>query len=204
MSLRDELMGIAPALPAAAPPFVLLLPSGWVSVPATKEAFAELMARAGRVFRAQHRPDLDAQLRGLVERSAEELLRRDAVRLIYQQDVPADLMIPMSITVFRVTEPSGAPLDGRVRALVQGRGAKPLDGAGVIMRWTSEHTHEAEGGRVSTRSFDYLVPIPETGRRQALMFNAVVPIEAGEDPASTATLELFADALMTTFRWSGA
>ena len=68
-SLRDELTGASrPGLP----PFVLLLPRGWVSVEPTREAFADLTAKASAVLRSAHRPDLDAQFRSMLGRAADE------------------------------------------------------------------------------------------------------------------------------------
>jgi hypothetical protein len=203
-SLRDQLLGAADRRPV--PPFVLLLPAGWVSVEPTREVFAELAARASAVFRSVHRPDLDAQMRSMTERAADEFLRRDPVRLIYQERVPAELMLPLAITAVRATEPHGASLDGRVRALVRDHGARPLDDAGVVMRWVTDGSQELAGGRVATRSFSYLIPVPGTGRREALLFSAVLPTSAGEalDESSIAAYGVLVDAIMSTFRWSGA
>lgn len=202
-SLRDELLGVVEREPA--PPFVLLLPPGWVSVEPSREAFSRLTAEASAVFRAQHRPDLDAEFRAMVQRAADEFLRRDPVRLIYQEHVQPELMLPLAITAARVTDPGGASLDGRVRALVRDQGARPLDELGVMMRWSAEHRHDVPGGRVTTRSFNYLVPVPGTGRTQALMFTGTLPVGAGEqlDEGTISSTELLMDAIMSTFRWSG-
>ncbi|MUN07650.1 hypothetical protein [Agromyces luteolus] len=203
-SLRDELTGASrPGLP----PFVLLLPRGWASVPPTREAFSDLAARTSAVLRSAHRPDLDAQFRSILDRAAEEFLRREPVRLIYPADVPADELFPLSITAIRLTAPGGGPLDPHVVALRRDRGARTLGDDGVLLRWEEEHTHRVPGGEVSVRSFDYLVAVPGTQRCEALLFSAVVPsAAAGErlDDETVRAAGVLADAIMSTFRWSGA
>ncbi|MEI5585533.1 MULTISPECIES: hypothetical protein [unclassified Agromyces] len=203
MSLRDELTA---SVRPPVPPFVLLLPPGWVSVEPTRETFDELLSSVSGRLRAAHRPDLDARFRSLVRRTADEFLRRDPVRLIYQKSVPGERMLPLSITAARIAGPGGGTLDAQVGELVRSRGARPLDDARVVMRWSSDSTHRIDGGTVRTRSFDYLIAIPGTGRREALVFSAVVPLAAGGaqlDDEAADRFGLLADAIMSTFRWSG-
>lgn len=200
-SLREDLGGTVQPVP----PFVLLLPPGWVSLEPTRDVFDDLAARASAVFRSQHRPDLDAQFRSMVASAADEFLSRDPVRIIMQRDVPAELMLPVTIMAARLSSPDGASLDARVGDLVRSQGAHPLDDRGVIMKWSSTSDRETEAGRVGLRGFNYLVPVPETGRRQAVLFTASVPARAdgealGEDYLER--LELVIDAVMSTFRWS--
>jgi hypothetical protein len=201
-SLRDELAG-APR--PDAPPFVLLLPRGWVSVEPTREAFAALAARTSAAFRSAHRPDLDAQFRAMLDGAAAEFLRRDPVRLIHPGDGPADDLFPLSITAVRLTAPDGGPLDPHVAALRRDRGARPLGDDGVILRWEEDHVRRIAGGEVAIRSFDYLVAVPGTERRQALLFSAVIPRSAAGETLDDETLRaasVLADAIMSTFRWS--
>jgi hypothetical protein len=203
MSLRDELT--APVRHAV-PPFVLLLPPGWVSVEPTRETFDELLGSVSGRLRAAHRPDLDARFRSLVSRTFDEFLRREPVRLIYQKSVPSDRMLPLSITAARIAGPGGGTLDAQVAELVRSRGARPLDEARVVMRWSADSSHRIDGGTVRTRSFDYLIAVPGTGRREALVFSAVVPLAAGGEQLDDETADRFgllADAIMSTFRWSG-
>jgi hypothetical protein len=201
-SLRDELTGTArPPLP----PFVLLLPRGWVSVEPTKAAFADLAGRTSAVLRSVHRPDLDAQLRSMLERAGDEFLRRDPVRLIYPADVPADELFPLSITAVRLAAPGGGPLDPHVAALRRDRGARTLGDDGVILRWEEQHAHRVAGGELMVHSFDYLVAVPGTERREALLFSAVIPAAAGGERLDDDTVRaagVLADAIMSTFRWS--
>ncbi|MGR2752996.1 hypothetical protein [Agromyces arachidis] len=204
MSLRDELVGAARR---AVPPFVLLLPPGWVSVAPTREAFDDLLASVSGEMRAQHRPDLDARFRALVRRTADEFLRRDPVRLIYQASVPRERMLPLALTAARLRGPDGTTLDAQVGELVRTRGARPLDPDRVVLRWSRESSHRVDGGAIRTRSFDYLIAIPGTGRREALLFSAVLPLAAGGEEFDAEAADAFgvlADAIMSTFRWSGA
>ena len=201
-SLRDELTGAARP---DAPPFVLLLPRGWVSVEPTREAFAALAARTSAAFRSAHRPDLDAQFRAMFDGAAEEFLRRDPIRLIHPADAPADELFPLSITAVRLAAPGGGSLDPHVSALRRDRGARPLGDDGVILRWEQDHVRRIAGGEVAIRSFDYLVAVPGTERRHALLFSAVIPRSAAGETLDDETLRaasVLADAIMSTFRWS--
>ena len=203
-TLREELAG---ASGPGVPPFVLLLPRGWVSVEPTAEAFAELAARTSAAMRASHRPDLEAQFRSMMERAAGEFLRREPVRMIFPSDVPADELFPLSITAVRLAAPDGGALDPYVATLRRDHGARTLGDDGVILRWVQDHTHRVPGGEVAIRSFDYLVAVPGTERRQALLVSAVVPLEAAGERLDEGTLRaagVLADAIMSTFRWSAA
>ncbi|MGR0221147.1 hypothetical protein [Agromyces sp. ZXT2-6] len=202
-TLRDELTG---SIRRDVPPFVLLLPRGWVSVEPTKEAFAEIAARSSAVLRANHRPDLDAQFRDLLDRAADEFLRRDPVRMIFQSGVPDEELFPLSITALRLSAPDGGPLDAHVAALRRDRGARALGDDRVILRWEQEDAQRVPGGEVAVRSFDYLIAIPGSERRQALLFSAVVPLAAAGERLDDETVRaagVLADAIMSTFRWSG-
>lgn len=198
-TLRDELRGEA----APVPPFALLLPRGWVSREPTGEFFADLMAQVSAVLRAQHRPDLDAQFRTLLGQASSELLRRDPVRVIYQSGVDPDEMFPLSMVIVRLTDPDGQPLDRRVHELVRRHDAVPLDPEAAILRWHSDGKLQMQGGVATVRSFNYLVAIPGTERRQALLISAILPIAAGEmlDEETIAGARAFVDAIVSTFRW---
>jgi hypothetical protein len=198
-TLRDELRaGAAPV-----PPFALLLPRGWVSREPTGEFFAELLSQVSAVLRSQHRPDLDAQFRRMLGEASSELLRRDPVRMIYQSGVDPDEMFPLSIVIVRLTDPDGGPLDRRVRELVRRHDAVALDPEAAILRWHSDGRLQVQGGVATVRSFNYLVAIPGTERRQALLISAVLPIAAGEvlNEETIAGAQSFVDAIVSTFHW---
>ncbi|WP_286329055.1 hypothetical protein [Agromyces marinus] len=74
------------------------------------------------------------------------------------------------------------------------------------MRWESASSTRLDGGTLRTRSFNHLVAIPGTGRREAVVFTTVVPFSAGGETLDDETVEefgLLADAILSTFRWSG-
>lgn len=197
-TLRDELGGTA-----VVPPFAMLLPRGWVSREPTREYFGELARQVSAVLRTQHRPDLDVQFRQMLERASSEFLRRDPVRVIVQSGVAPDEMFPLSIVVVRLTDPDGRPLDARVQELVRTKGAAPLDADAAILRWHSDDGLRMQGGTATVRSFNYLIAIPGTERRQALLITGVLPIAAGEvlDDDTIAAAQSFVDAIVSTFRW---
>lgn len=200
-SLRDEFSG---ATSAPVPPFGLLLPRGWVSEPATRETIGRLARQASAVFRTQHRPDLDARFQAMMARAADDLLKRDPVRVIYPADVPPEELFPLSIVAVRLTDPSGGPLDARVHELVRSRDARLLDDEGMILRWSTDDSVRVDGGQATVRSFNYLVSIPATERRQALLFTGVLVTGAGEtlDASTIDGAQALMDAIMSTFQWS--
>ena len=198
-SLRDELN----AEPTEAPPFTVLLPTGWASERPTKESMGALVDRASAVLRSVHRPDLDARIRAMTDRATAQLLRRDPVRVMYPSDVPPEEMVPLSIVVVRVTDPGGGSLDRRVQQLVRTHAARPFDEDAELLCWESEDPIQMDGGRAVVRSYNYLVAIPGTRRHEALLFTGVLPVSAGEtiDDGTVEGARALMNAIMSTFRW---
>jgi hypothetical protein len=202
-SLRDELR----AEPmSSVPRFHLLLPPGWVSEEPTRENLDQLADRVSAVFRGAHRPDLDARFRGLMRRATADLLRRDPVRMIYPGgDLAPEDVFPLSIVATRLVGPGGDTLDAKVGEIVRSHDARPFDEEGQILRWHADGRVEMDGGAASVRSFNYLVAIPGTGRREAVLFSGTVPVAAGGEQLEEDTLsgaQALLDAIMSTFRWS--
>jgi hypothetical protein len=198
-SLRDELS----AAPAEPPPFTVLLPTGWASERPTKESMQALAGRASTVLRSAHRPDLDARIRLITDRATAQLLKRDPVRVMYPSDVPPEELFPLSIVVVKVTDPSGGSLDRRVHELVRKFDARPFDEEAQLLCWESEDAVDMDGGRLTVRSYNYLVAIPGTQRREALLFTGVLPVSAGEtmDEDVVRGARSLMDAIMSTFQW---
>lgn len=200
-SLRDELAD-GPAQPL--PDFDVLLPSGWTSVVPSRSSLDALSERVSDVFRGAHRPDLDARFRLMMRRAAADLLSKDPVRMMYPADVEPEDMFPLSIVVTRLTGPGGGSLDEKAREVVRSAGAQPFDDAGSILRWHSDGAVSVDGGTATVRSFCYLVAIPGTERRQALLFSGVIPTAADGQELEEDTLtgaQLLMDAIMSTFAW---
>ncbi|MFC5860413.1 hypothetical protein [Agromyces flavus] len=56
-------------------------------------------------------------------------------------------------------------------------------------------------------SFDYLVAVPGTERREGLLVSAVIPSAAGGERLDDDTVRaagVLSDAILSTFRWSAA
>lgn len=185
------------------PAFSMLLPRGWVSREPSSAVFSELSARVSGVFRRSHRPDLDARFSSIWERATTELLRRDPVRIMFPGDVAPEDLFPISIVAVRVTDPVGMSLDRRVRELVRVHDARPMDEESKILRWHVDDRLRMDGGVATVRSFNYLIALPGTHRREALMFSGVLPTGAGEslDEETIQGAQLLMDAIMSTFSW---
>ena len=81
---------------------------------------------------------------------------------------------------------------------------------GVIFAWGSTDIDDATSElhtryEIGVHSFDYLVAVPGTERREALLFSAVIPSSAAGERLDDDTIRaagVLADAIMSTFRWS--
>ena len=205
MSLRDELVGA----PSGIPQYSLVLPSGWAEYDTSAEAEQQLLNRATRRLREQHRPDVAAQLLALTGRAFGGL-RSAATHRIYLQTEgwSDDLILPLSITASVRTAPGHGSLDGIVADLIRDRGATALGGDKRFVRWQSDGSVDVGGSRVGQHTIAYLTPFPEPGRRRALQFTAVIvhpsddPTEAWK-PLVTRMGEL-TDAIVSTLRWHAA
>lgn len=199
MSLRDELRG-----DGGVPPFGIVLPTGWMELQPTREAFQELGREASARFRTAGRPDLDAQLRSLVESASRQFLSRDPVRMYLPRPADGDApVLPLTMTAARVTGPDGRSLDGWVSSLVAEHGAIRFGPGEAMVRWETSTAPRLQDRRVPIRSVSYLIPIPGTGRRRALQFTAVIPL--GDPPEMPdeviESLMLLCDAMISTFTW---
>ena len=204
MTLRDELLGAATALPG----YSLVLPSGWHEFAADATAEEHLTRLATARLREQHRPDLDAQLRALTGRAFAGLRASGTVAVYVQTEEWADgLVLPLSITASVRTAPGGGSLDDLVTELIRTKGATALHGDKRFVRWASDSRVAVGTATVGQHTVAYLTPFPEPGRRRALQFTAVATHpadDAGESwrPLVERMTEL-SDAVVSTFEWHG-
>lgn len=189
------------------PPFRLVLPRGWVERPADRDSIRAIIDRTSAVFRAQHRPDLDAQMRTILEQALRRMQSARVFALYLQEPGADEAPLPISITAARLSGQLGGTLDRQVRALFRENGAEFLTDDQSIVRWQSDTTTDGELAGAAARVVNYLIPIPGTGRREAVSFTTTIPMPLArdaEDEQFVEQLTLLSDTLISTFAWEPA
>ncbi|MCC2033608.1 hypothetical protein [Microbacterium allomyrinae] len=189
--------------PDGVPPFRLILPDGWEELPADRSGTDALIRRSSAVLRAQHRPDLDAQLRTMLE-VAYRKMKQGRAFAVYVQTSAEQMPLPMSITASVVSGQLGGTLDRQVAGLIRDRGAGFLRDDRTIIRWETPADVKAgaEAGRAQV--VDYLIPIPGSRRRDALQFTTVIPVPANDVTEVVSALVDLSDLMVSTFTWKPA
>ena len=190
------------------PPFRLMLPAGWEEVPADEAAVRALVERSSEVFRSAHRPDLDAQFRRLLQTAARKMKQGRVFALYLQTDVPEERILPLSITAAVTDGQLGGTLDRQVTELFRERGAEFLRDDHSIVRWEADTTTGGELEGTAARVLNYLISVPGTGRRTALMFTTTIPHPTEEDDGFRdrfiEELCLLSDTIVSTFAWEAS
>lgn len=189
------------------PPFRLLVPGGWATHRPTNAGQQDDVRKASAIFMKAGRPDLDAEFRTMMAQ-ANQAMRRTKVFAIYrQEDVPTEELLPLSITASALDAPDGGNLDEWVSEAFRVRGASFLDDQlKHIVRWSDE-TRRPVGASaidgVGGRTITYIIPVPGTTRRKALVFTSTIVIPDGDIiPADVLDgIELLSDAMISTFTW---
>ncbi|KRB36724.1 UNVERIFIED_CONTAM: hypothetical protein OHV15_10720 [Microbacterium sp. SLM126] len=185
------------------PDYRLLLPDGWEQLPADRAGVDELIRRTSAVFREQHRPELDAEMRTLLEVAYRKMLQAKAFAL-YLQTSAVETPLPMSIVASVVEGQLGGTLDRQVAQLFRDKGAEFLTDDRSILRWEADVAQRKEVEGASAHVIDYLIPVPGTERRRALQFTTTIPVPTGVDidvrPVVEGLVHL-SDLLISTFTW---
>lgn len=189
------------------PAFRLVLPPGWVAHLPTNSGQREDVRKASAVFMQAGRPDLDAEFRTMMAQ-ANQGMRRTKVFAIYRQEnVPLEELLPLSITASALDSPDAENLDAWVTEAFRLRGAVFLDeNLKHIVRWSAATARPAGASAidgVGGRTVTYIIPVPGTQRRKALVFTSTVVIPDGDIiPAEVLDgIELLSDAMISTFAW---
>lgn len=187
------------------PPFQLMLPAGWEELPADESAVRLLVERSGAVFKSQHRPDLDAEFRRLMRTAAQKLKQGRVFALYLQTDVPAERVLPLSMTAAVADGQLGGTLDRQVTDLFREHGAEFLRDDHGIVRWQADTRPRGELEGTAARVLNYLIAVPGTGRRRALVFTTTIPYPTEEDDGFrdefVDELCLLSDTIVSTFTW---
>lgn len=199
MSLKAQLLG------ESTPSFRIALPEGWVRHEPTLETSELLLKQARQRLLQAHRPDLYAQLQGATK-SAFSAMKRAEVIAIYMPGphTPESLYLPLSLTASIRRSPDGAALDAAVAQLIRQKGATRLGEDKRFVTWREDSTQQLAGGSVPTVSVFYLTPIPESGRRRALLFTLSTPRPSGDQETvdfADAAIRLF-DSCVSSLVWT--
>jgi hypothetical protein len=185
------------------PDYRLLLPEGWERLPADRAGVEELIRRTSAVFRAQHRPELDAQMRTMLEMAYRKMVQAKAFAL-YLQTAAVETPLPMSIVASVVEGQLGGTLDRQVAQLFRDKGAEFLTDDRSILRWEADVAPREEVEGTAAHVIDYLIPVPGTQRRRALQLTTTIPVPTGVDidvrPVVEGLVHL-SDLLISTFTW---
>ena len=200
--LREQLRG------ETLPPFTLTLPAGWVRRAPTDEVRTEMLAAAKRRVMSIHRPDLYAQFQPMFLRMFREMSRTETVAFFLPgPDAPDDAYLPATLTASIRRGPHGTSLDSAMAELIRSKGATALGDDKRILRWEQESVQNLDGTRIPTTTVAYFVPVPNTGRKQALQFTLVITHDEADDEESIrmlSALKALFDAHLSTFAWMPA
>jgi len=191
------------------PPFRFMLPPGWVEHAPTNAAQEQDVTRASELFKRANRPDLDAEFRTLMAQVNQAMARTKVFAVYRQQDVELDELMPMSITASALSGVDGANLDSWVAEAFHSKGAQFLDeDSPHIVRWRSDSGVPSGARRiegVDGRNLTYVIPVPGTQRKKALVFTTTIVIPDGGQLREEVvdSLELLSDAMISTFAWEG-
>ncbi len=189
---------------AGLPPFGMLLPTGWAAFSTSPEDEELLLRQIGNRMKGAHRPDLHAELVRYVRRAFVDLRRRDGVAMYLPVEVMGDGW-PVSMTASILTDPQGAPLDGRLADVIRS-GARFLDEQRTILRWEREPVPEEGMADLASLQILYAIPVPGTHRTRALLLSTSIirdpaMASAGHDADAVALLSAVSDQIVGTFQW---
>lgn len=200
-SLREELLGRVPALPA----FRMMGPPGWELHEMAPEVEQRLTARARERLMAAHQPVLFARLGPLVAEAFSSARAQGAMFMIMPgADTPGGLLAPVTILGSLQRSSPSVPLDARVSEAIENHGARALDGSRHFLRWEHRKRARIDGDEVDTRTLVYLTPIPGTGRSSALQLTATIVQPVERDPEIDARIAEWVDVIdasVATFAW---
>ncbi|MFK0402259.1 hypothetical protein ACIQTT_08025 [Microbacterium sp. NPDC090225] len=196
MSLREELLGLAPAVPR----FRILLPPEWASFPVTPELGGQFEQKAREVFARAGRPDLDGVFSAQLARAMRGLQEAGAKYVFLPSErTPGKDPFALSMVATYIDSPDG-PLDGWITARVRA-GAEMLDPEGRIVFWRDRgpgldgETHKSQS--------TYVIAVPGSNRRKALMLtgSTIVGAETDDDDEYAVAVRMIFDAMAATVTW---
>lgn len=199
MSLREQLLGLS----TGAPRFRILLPPEWASFPVTPELGEQFERQVREVFMKAGRPDLDGVFTAQL-RAAMKGLNESGAKYIFLPSERAPGKDPFALSMIATyVEPPEASLDAWVMKKIR-EGAEILDPEGRIVYWR-ERRPGLDGDTVRAQS-TYVIPVPGTRRRTALMLTGttILGAQAPDDDEYAVAVRMVFDAMASTVTWIAA
>lgn len=197
-SLRDQLGGTPD------PEFDLELPVGWTRRGVGKDAQDVVLTSLKQRLMREHKPQVFADMRPLVEQSFDTMRRNGAFAFFSPTEPePGTLWLPASIIASIRRAEGGGTLDDFARTLIRDHGATPLLGDKRTLRFEKEKTVRLGTDTVINHSLIYLTPMPGARRRRALELVAGfarTPDVPSDAPYMERMRFLF-DTCVSTLRW---
>ena len=199
---RTKEEAVVGRLVTAAPTgYHLLVPPGWRRFTADLEGKQQLIALASAKLKPLGRPDIDAQVRTMIEQQWTRLaaLRADGVYM--PGDGEDDPVTPMTLAVLRQVARPGTTFADRVQELARTAPTSIETPLGVVHRWetTERSTGELEGS--SSRIIGYGFPVPGARPDRGAVLLVSIPYPNDADREIVDALVELADTIAETFRW---
>lgn len=186
------------------PGFRMLFPAGWTRHDVSVDDERALLERMRQKVRPLARPDIEFQLTAAVKSAFRQLAEKDGIAIYLPGLSESGSALPMSITASRLTDPGGTPLDDRVAVLFRDFGADFLGSDRSIVRWTRTFDRLPTLDGADSTQVNYLIPVPHTERRIALLFSTSIARDKERDVDETMINHLvtLSDAIVSTFSWA--
>ncbi|SEE22373.1 hypothetical protein [Ruania alba] len=181
---------------ASLPQFRMLTPAGWAFVG------VEDAARQAEAAMSSHDESVPQWLRDAAPDALESIRHSEAV-MVLQPVVQDASPAPFVILGTHRTAASGVEMVEFARSLVDSQGATHPDDQGQFLRWVEADQRPVPQQTVRTTSVHYLVPVPNTRKREALQLTGIVTHSLEESASSPAVQRWLnaIDGFVGTFTW---
>ncbi len=182
--------------------FSILFPPGWNRYLIDDEGRKALISRMSAQIRALGRPELDLEVRMLINQQWKQLQTR-RVGAVYLPEATADesAPLPMSFALTQHRARPGVDFEASFRAMAQGR-VEAFDTAiGRILRAESERRGKDELSEVIGRQVDYGIGLPIAGDGRGMIISCSITTLDDTDSDVVAGLVELSDTIVETFRW---
>ena len=182
--------------------FSILFPPGWTRYFIDDEGRQALTSRMSTQVRALGRPDLDVEMRMLINQQWKQLQTRRVGAVYLPESVAEDSApIPMSFALIQHRGRPGIEFETTFRDMAPGPEEAIDTSVGRILRTEAERRGKDELAEVIGRQLDYGIPLPLPGDGRGMIISASITTLDDTDPALVAGLVELSDTIVETFRW---
>ncbi|SFS03379.1 hypothetical protein SAMN04487783_0742 [Agrococcus baldri] len=179
----------------------LLLPPGWRGFSVDDAGLAAVQRLVSARFRELGRPDLDAQMRTLLQQQWEGL-RKQLARQVFMQAEQTELkVLPMSIAVRQFVARGGTTFEAGLASVTETPLERIDTPIGPVFRGEREQRGTGEFAVARSVTVLYGLPLPEPHHQKGLAFiGSVTHVDETDDELIRGHVELL-DTIMETVRW---